>query len=62
MASFGKVKPALKVVSSNAVSEWSSKMTPAQDKRWDKSVGLKEGSAMDRRLDSMLKGSKKKKG
>lgn len=60
MASFGKVKPALKVVSSNALKEWSSHMTKAQDRKWDKSVGLKQGSAMDKRLDSMLKGSKKK--
>lgn len=60
MTAFGKVNPALKVTNSNAVSEWSSKMSKSQDKKWDKSVGLKQGSAMDRRLDSMLKGSKKK--
>lgn len=58
--SFGRVKPALKAVSSNVISDWSNKMTKAQDAKWDKAHGVKEGSKLDKKLDSMLKGSKKK--
>ncbi len=60
MANMGHVPSALKLSKGNFISEWSSKMSKKQDDKWDKSVGLKEGSTMDKRLDALLKGNKKK--
>ena len=54
------MKSKLTPKNTNAIDGWKDTMSKSQDKKWDKSVGLKQGSAMDKRLDSLLIVNKKK--
>ncbi len=55
------MKSKLTPKTNTSIDMWKNTMSKSQDKKWDKSVGLKQGSAMDRRLDALLKVNKSSK-